>query len=114
MRLALAFIPVLAACQPTPIPAPVADDPIPWQRAAVNGVECGDNCYLWIGLADPPRSVQALCRSAVCAPWTETGVVPPEWRGEVEVFLGEANQFDAEGNVMSSGFPAVLDMRLPG
>lgn len=62
--------------------------------------ECGDNCYLVI-LTEDGVELTGLCIAADCQPWNEAAAMPSELIGAtVRVWVGMADQTDAEGNVM--------------
>ncbi|NOQ34270.1 MAG: hypothetical protein GQ569_00050 [Methylococcaceae bacterium] len=71
-------------------------------EATISGYECGDNCYLEIIDSDDGEMI-GLCTAPLCEAWNMEAAMPEKYIGKkVRIVIGEAQQFDAEGNVMGT------------
>jgi hypothetical protein len=83
------------------------------------GFECGDNCYLSYRVitasgrpaAGEPKS--ALCNVGPCAAWFAQQAMPSRYVGRrARIVLGKGQQVNGDGEVMSTGFPAIKQLVL--
>ena len=83
-----------------------------WTAVRITGITCGDNCYVDYLTEAYGSGGSALCEADICRPWVEMQRLPEAARGRLaEIRMGAGTQYDGDGNVMSTDYPAIVALR---